>query len=123
MIFLMKEKVKNIKKGDWIKGVNFDQSKWKENRFPTLEEMDSISKDNPVIIKRCCLHAVVANSKALEIAGIGKNYQAGRFFLLPLFRTPRLRAGSFLIFDEEASPKNSSALRLKTRYVICPIAD
>ena len=77
MINLMKEKVKNVKKGDWVKGVNFDQSKWKENRFPTLEEMDSISKDNPVIIKRCCLHAVVANSRALEIAGIGKNYQAG----------------------------------------------
>ena len=52
MVSLMKEKVKNIKKGDWIKGVNFDQSKWKENRFPTLQEMDSISKDNPVIIKR-----------------------------------------------------------------------
>ena len=77
MISLMKEKVKNVKKGDWVKGVNFDQSKWKENRFPTLEEMNSISKDNPVIIKRCCLHAVVANSKALEMAGIGKNYQAG----------------------------------------------
>ena len=77
MINLMKEKVKNVKKGDWVKGVNFDQSKWKENRFPTLEEMDSISKDNPIIIKRCCLHAVVANSKALKMAGIGKNYQAG----------------------------------------------
>lgn len=77
MINLMKEKIKNVKKGDWVKGVNFDQSKWKENRFPTLEEMDSISKDNPIIIKRCCLHAVVANSKALEMASIGKNYQAG----------------------------------------------
>ena len=104
MINLMKEKVKNVKKGDWVKGVNFDQSKWKENRFPTLEEMDSISKDNPVIIKRCCLHAVVANSKALKIAGIGKNYQAGSGGIVELDKDGMpngiLREQSTKVFDD-----------------------
>ena len=104
MINLMKEKVKNVKKGDWVKGVNFDQSKWKENRFPTLEEMDSISKDNPVIIKRCCLHAVVANSRALEIAGIGKNYQAGSGGIVELDKNGMpngiLREQSTKVFDD-----------------------
>ena len=104
MISLMKEKVKNIKKGDWIKGVNFDQSKWKENRFPTLEEMDSISKDNPIIIKRCCLHAVVANSKALEMASIGKNYQAGSGGIVELDKNGMpngiLREQSTKVFDD-----------------------
>ena len=104
MINLMKEKVKNVKKGDWVKGVNFDQSKWKENRFPTLEEMNSISKDNPVIIKRCCLHAVVANSKALEIVGIGKNYQAGSGGIVELDKNGMpngiLREQSTKVFDD-----------------------
>ena len=104
MINLMKEKVKNVKKGDWVKGVNFDQSKWKENRFPTLEEMDSISKDNPVIIKRCCPHAVVANSRALEIAGIGKNYQAGSGGIVELDKDSMpngiLREQSTKVFDD-----------------------
>ena len=104
MINLMKEKVKNVKKGDWVKGVNFDQSKWKENRFPTLEEMDSISKDNPIIIKRCCLHAVVANSKALEIASIGKNYQAGSGGIVELDKDGMpngiLREQSTKVFDD-----------------------
>ena len=104
MINLMKEKVKNVKKGDWVKGVNFDQSKWKENRFPTLEEMDSISKDNPVIIKRCCLHAVVANSKALKISGIGKNYQAGSGGIVELDKDSMpngiLREQSTKVFDD-----------------------
>lgn len=104
MINLMKEKVKNVKKGDWVKGVNFDQSKWKENRFPTLEEMNSISKDNPVIIKRCCLHAVVANSKALEMAGIGKNYQAGTGGIVELDKDGMpngiLREQSTKVFDD-----------------------
>ena len=104
MINLMKEKVKNVKKGDWVKGVNFDQSKWKENRFPTLEEMDSISKDNPIIIKRCCLHAVVANSKALKMAGIGKNYQAGSGGIVELDKEGMpngiLREQSTKVFDD-----------------------
>ena len=104
MINLMKEKVKNVKKGDWVKGVNFDQSKWKENRFPTLEEMNSISKDNPVIIKRCCLHAVVANSKALEMACIGKNYQAGSGGIVELDKDGMpngiLREQSTKVFDD-----------------------
>lgn len=104
MISLMKEKVKNVKKGDWVKGVNFDQSKWKENRFPTLEEMNSISKDNPIIIKRCCLHAVVANSRALEIAGIGKNYQAGSGGIVELDKNGMpngiLREQSTKVFDD-----------------------
>ena len=104
MINLMKEKIKNVKKGDWVKGVNFDQSKWKENRFPTLEEMDSISKDNPIIIKRCCLHAVVANSKALKMAGIGKNYQAGSGGIVELDKDGMpngiLREQSTKVFDD-----------------------
>ena len=104
MINLMKEKIKNVKKGGWVKGVNFDQSKWKENRFPTLEEMDSISKDNPIIIKRCCLHAVVANSKALEMASIGKNYQAGSGGIVELDKDGMpngiLREQSTKVFDD-----------------------
>lgn len=68
MIEKMKEKAKETPPGQWIKGVNFDQTKWREDRFPTLEEMDSISTDHPLMIKRVCLHTVVANSKALEVA-------------------------------------------------------
>lgn len=104
MISLMQKKVKEVGIGKWIKGVNFDQSKWEENRFPTLEEMDSISIDNPIIIKRCCLHTVVANSKALEIAGIGKGYQAGSGGIVELDKNEMpngiLREQSTKIFDD-----------------------
>ena len=75
MISLMKDKAQETPKGKWVKGVNFDQGKWEENRFPTLEEMDSISNEHPVLIKRTCLHAVVANSLALKEVGIGKGYK------------------------------------------------
>nr|WP_312578297.1 amidohydrolase [Sedimentibacter sp.] len=77
MIYLMKQKAIDVPSGKWIKGVNFDQSKFKENRFPTKTDLDKISSEHPIVIKRCCLHAVVANSMALKIAGVSKGYNGG----------------------------------------------
>jgi len=70
LIDLMTEKKETTPNGHWIKGVNFDQSKFTENRFPTRFDLDQISKEHPIVIKRCCLHAVVANTMALERVGI-----------------------------------------------------
>lgn len=77
MIDLMAQKAIDIPAGNWIKGVNFDQSKFKENRFPTRYDLDKISLEHPIVIKRCCLHAVVANSMALKLAGVVKGYDGG----------------------------------------------
>lgn len=77
MIDLMAQKAIDISAGNWIKGVNFDQSKFKENRFPTRYDLDKISLEHPIVIKRCCLHAVVANSMALKLAGVVKGYEGG----------------------------------------------
>ncbi len=77
MINKMKEKALTTPKGYWIKGANFDQSKFIENRFPTKEDLDLISEEHPIVIKRCCLHAIVANSMALEQAGVVKGYDGG----------------------------------------------
>jgi predicted amidohydrolase YtcJ len=90
MISLMQEKAKTTPKGNWIKGVNFDQSKFRENRFPTREDLDTISLDHPIVIKRCCLHAVVANSLALAKAGVDKDY--------------RVTSGGIVEFQENGEP-------------------
>lgn len=50
----------------WIVGHGFDQSKLKENRFPTRGELDSVSRDRPMLITRICGHAAVANSAAIR---------------------------------------------------------
>ncbi len=65
--------------GEWIKGSNFDQSKWEdcEDTMPTREDLDKASSKHPIVIKRVCLHTAVANTMALEKAGIGKGYEFG----------------------------------------------
>lgn len=54
--------------GGWIHGHGFDQSKMRERRFPTREDLDRVSRDRPIIVARICGHASVVNSAALALA-------------------------------------------------------
>ena len=76
---LLRERAAETPKGEWIKGSNFDQSKWtdSEDRLPTRFDLDEASTDHPIVIKRVCLHTAVANTMALEKADIGKGYVFG----------------------------------------------
>ncbi len=60
----MREKAARTPEGTWIKGVGFDQNKLQEKRMPNREDLDKISTKHPILIRRCCLHAAVVNSKA-----------------------------------------------------------
>ena len=66
----LRQKVKSTEKGKWIFGRGWDQDLLKEKRYPTRWDLDEAAPDNPVFIVRVCGHIGVANSKALEVAGI-----------------------------------------------------
>ena len=76
MIATMKKKASVTEKGRWVKGTGFDHTKFAENRMPTRWDLDRISTDHPIVIRRCCLHIMVANSLAIETAGIGPELPA-----------------------------------------------
>ncbi|MEN3044133.1 MAG: amidohydrolase [Candidatus Hydrothermales bacterium] len=54
-------------KKDLVIAYDFDESNWREKEFPKREEIDKISKEVPIILRRICGHFAVGNSKALEI--------------------------------------------------------
>ncbi|MGD8555796.1 MAG: amidohydrolase [Chromatiales bacterium] len=56
-----------------IIGFGYDNATLAEHRHPTRDELDEISADIPVYIVHQSGHFGVANSKALEIAGITKD--------------------------------------------------
>jgi predicted amidohydrolase YtcJ len=56
----------------WISGGRWDHEKFVEKRFPTRNDLDEAVPDKPVFITRVCGHVGVANSKALQLAGITK---------------------------------------------------
>jgi len=55
---------------EWVIGRSWDQNDWEVKEFPTKEKLDKAFPDKPVYLKRIDGHAAIANSKALEIAGI-----------------------------------------------------
>ncbi|TDL32713.1 amidohydrolase [Jeotgalibacillus sp. S-D1] len=66
----LKEKAAATKKGEWVRAWGFNEHEIEEDRFPTREELDLVSTDHPIVIIRGCNHTSIANSKALELAGI-----------------------------------------------------
>lgn len=58
------------KKVDYIIGRGWDQNDWEVKEFPTKKELDSLFPETPVALGRVDGHALLANSKALELAGI-----------------------------------------------------
>ena len=69
----IRERVKGIRRGEWIGGRNFDPQGMKEGRWPTRQELDAAAPENPLIITIRGGHANVVNSKALKLAGITKD--------------------------------------------------
>jgi predicted amidohydrolase YtcJ len=56
--------------GQWLLGRGWDQSVWEGQRFPTRGDLDRVSSEHPILLRRKCGHAACANSLALQLAGI-----------------------------------------------------
>ena len=58
--------------GGWLRGRGWNQDYFTDtDRMPTRADLDSVSETVPIVITRCCGHCCAANSRALELAGIG----------------------------------------------------
>lgn len=54
----------------WILEGRWDQEGFVDKRYPTRWDLDAAVADRPVFLVRVCGHIAVANSKALQLAGI-----------------------------------------------------
>ncbi len=55
---------------EWILGRGWDQNDWEVKEFPNNKKLNELFPNKPVYIRRIDGHAAIANSKALELAGI-----------------------------------------------------
>jgi len=69
----VKKFAERVKCGKWILGRGWDQDKFVEKRYPNRWDLDEVSPENPVFLRRVCGHIAVVNSAALNIAGIDRN--------------------------------------------------
>jgi predicted amidohydrolase YtcJ len=56
--------------GQWIEGRGYDETRLDERRHPTRHDLDLAAPDHPVVLGRTCGHIIVANSRAMQLAGI-----------------------------------------------------
>ena len=71
----VKERVDRAQPGEWVVGRGWIETHWTPSRFPTRQDLDAISPDNPVVLQRSDGHSSVANSAALKLAGVTRATQ------------------------------------------------
>ncbi|MGH9394106.1 MAG: amidohydrolase, partial [Terriglobales bacterium] len=61
---------KTLPPGEWIVGSRWDHTLWLGQRFPTRQDLDACTAGHPAFLHRLDVHAAVANSAALQLAGV-----------------------------------------------------
>ncbi len=59
--------------GEWIIGDGWSADRWNPYHLPTAAELDAVTGRHPAALFSKDQHILWANSKAMELAGIGKN--------------------------------------------------
>ena len=73
IIGALRKKADSKPEGEWVIGSGFDESQWEDKRFPNRYDLDKASNNHPIYLGRAGGHNSVANSLALELAGISKD--------------------------------------------------
>ncbi|WP_085509113.1 amidohydrolase [Thalassobacillus devorans] len=66
----LKQHAEQVPKGEWIIGEGWNENQWSDQRIIYKDELDEITNEHPMMLTRICRHALLANSKAMELAGV-----------------------------------------------------
>ncbi|TNE56391.1 MAG: amidohydrolase [Bacteroidetes bacterium] len=76
IVGLVADKAKDTPAGEWIEGRGWHQEKWTEspgrtvNGYPYHDGLSMVSPQHPVVLKHASGHSLMANQKAMDLAGI-----------------------------------------------------
>jgi predicted amidohydrolase YtcJ len=84
------EHARTLPAGKWIRGGEWDHEQWPGAPLPTRKMIDRVTQRNPVFVSRTDGHMALANSLALNMAGITR-------------KTPDM-PGGFIVRDQTGEP-------------------
>jgi len=70
MLAKVESYARNAPPGHWISGGNWDHTLWPEKKLPTRQDLDRVTQNHPAFLSRIDGHIAIANSAALQAAGI-----------------------------------------------------
>jgi predicted amidohydrolase YtcJ len=59
--------------GTWVEGYFFDDTKVKDKRMLNVHDLDQVSTEHPVMVRHRGGHTAFYNSKAFQLAGVGRD--------------------------------------------------
>ena len=66
----LREYAGRVPRGRWITGGYWDHEAWPDKQLPTRAQIDAATPDHPVFVQRLDGHMALANTRALELAGV-----------------------------------------------------
>ncbi len=111
MMAAFAERTSTTPDGVWVRGRGYDDNKLAERRHPTRQDLDAFVPNHPAIVTNASGHMSVVNSRALELAGVGRD-------------TPDPQGGH-IVCDEHGEPTGllqETAQELVTAYIPPPSA-
>lgn len=73
MVEAIATRASGVPKGEWVLARGYDQVKLDTGVHPTRSDLDRAAPDHPVLVTRACGHIAIANSRALELAGVSES--------------------------------------------------
>ena len=71
LIGMMKDRLPEaLAKNKPLRGFSFDNNYWEDPTLPTKDDLDGISAEIPVTVRRTCHHVTVCNTPALMLCGM-----------------------------------------------------
>lgn len=72
----LRRRDRELPEGTWLLGRGYNEARMTEGRQPTRADLDQAVSDRPVALTRTCGHMMVANSRAIALAGVTPNTPA-----------------------------------------------
>jgi predicted amidohydrolase YtcJ len=66
----VREVAASAREGEWVRAAGYDESRLEDGRHPTCRDLDEAARHVPVRLMHRSGHAVVLNTRAMQLAGI-----------------------------------------------------
>jgi predicted amidohydrolase YtcJ len=97
VLLAVAEKCRTTPEGEWIVAEGWNENEWNNPELILLDELDAISQDHPLILKRICRHAMVVNSRTLTESVISSGIEEPAGGVIGRYSNGRLNG----LFKEE----------------------
>ncbi len=78
VLTLVRRRVEEAPKGSWIIGEGWNENNFKDMKDVHAKDLDAISREHPILLKRVCRHVTWVNSYILQEANITEKAEASK---------------------------------------------